>query len=677
MTGRSEAVERARELRRLIRRHDHLYYVEAAPEITDFEYDRLFAELVELETEHPELRTPTSPTRRVGGRTLEGLQEVSHASPMLSLDNSYSKDELAAWYDRARRELGRDPGDLAVELKIDGVSISLIYEHGGLVRAATRGDGLVGDDVTDNVRTIRSLPMVLDDAPSSLEVRGEVYMSRSGFAELNASRRAAGETEFANPRNATAGSIRLLDSRAAARRRLSVWCYQVAAAAGRHPESHVADLEWMSDLGLPVSPHRARCRDLSEVEAFIDRWEEERHRLDFDTDGIVVKLDTAAERVALGATARAVRWAVAYKFPPEGRTTVVRDVVVQVGRTGVLTPVADLEPVAVAGSTVSRATLHNFDEVRRLGLMIGDTVWVTKGGEVIPKVVGVVTAERPANAVAVAVPERCPSCGTQVERLTDQVALRCPNPECPAAAAARLRHFCSRGAMEIEGLGDKTLDQLTTGGLVTDEASLWDLDPVALAQLPGWGERSAGKLMAELEQAKARPFHRLLYALGIPGIGEGVARRLARRFPSFGRLASADRDEIEAIDGIGPALSASLTAWLADDRNRRLVERLRTRGIDPVEPQAGSSRGGSDALADTVFVVTGTLSRSRRVVKERLEALGARVVGSVSGATTHLLAGENAGGKLDRARAHGVEVLDEDALDELIAAKGGQRLWPT
>lgn len=665
---------RVDELHRLLRRHDHLYYVLAAPEISDFEYDQLFKELQGLEEAHPELRSPDSPTQRVGGRPLDGLEQVAHAHPMLSLDNSYSKDELRAWYARAARELGREPGNLAAELKIDGVSISLIYEDGRLERAVTRGDGSLGDDVTANARTIRGLPLVLEGAPSLLEVRGEVYMARSTFDALNRIRSEAGEPEFANPRNATAGSIRLLDSREAARRRLSVWCYQLARAANHETTGHIEDLRWLTELGMPVSPHVESCANLVEVESFIDRWEEGRKELDFDTDGIVVKLDAAAERAALGATARAVRWAVAYKFPPEGRTTVVRDVVVQVGRTGVLTPVADLEPVALSGSTVSRATLHNFDEVERLDLRIGDTVWVTKGGEVIPKVVGVVSSERPADAEAVAVPTLCPSCATPVVREEGEVALRCPNLGCPAVVAARLRHFTSRGAMEIEGLGGKKLDQLVAAGLVTDEASLWDLDAEILAELPRWQETSANKLVAELETARSRPLHRLLFALGIPGIGERVAKQLAHRFPTLAFLAAAASAEMESIGGVGPSLSNSVTAWFTDDRNRALIDRLRARGIDPED--LGAENSGARPLAGMTFVVTGTLSRSRREVQARLEALGAKVAGSVSSNTTHLLAGGGAGGKLAKARTLGVEVVDEDMLDELLEENGGDPLWP-
>jgi DNA ligase (NAD+) len=672
--GASDPGARVEELRRLIRHHDRLYYRDATPEITDYEYDLLFAELRDLEEAHVELRSPTSPTQRVGGQPLDGLDQLRHRTPMLSLDNSYSMDELRAWYGRAERELGRRPGDLAAELKIDGVSISLIYENGGLVRAVTRGDGTIGDDVTANAKTIRGLPLALGGAPSELEVRGEVYMARSTFADLNRQRRESGEAEFANPRNAAAGAIRLLDSREAARRRLAVWIYQLGSAAGREPGSHIDDLQWLATLGLPVSPHIERCADLTQAEHFINRWEEDRKTLDFDTDGIVVKLDRARERAAMGATARAVRWAVAYKFPPEGRTTVVRDVVVQVGRTGVLTPVAELEPVALSGSTVSRATLHNFDEVARLGLMVGDTVWVTKGGEVIPKVVGVVSSKRPSDAEPIPAPTACPSCAAPVVREAGEVALRCPNPRCPDVIAAKLRHFASRGAMEIEGLGGKKLDQLVAAGLVTDEASLWDLEYDALFSLPGWKEKSARKLLDELEQAKARPLHRLLFALGVPGVGERVANQLARRFPSLDDLAGASAEDLESIDGVGPSLSASLRRWFADGENRSLIERLRTHGIDPREAVAEDR--GARPLDGTIFVVSGSLSRSRRETRDRLEALGAKVAGSVSGKTTHLLAGPGAGSKLVKARELGIVIVDEGALEQLLQQSGGEKLWP-
>ncbi len=665
---RDSLARRAEELRHLIRYHDHRYYVLAAPEITDFEYDQLFAELKEIEERRPELAIPSSPTRRVGGEPLEGLDQVEHAVPMLSLDNSYSRDELHSWHDRVSRELGYPPGALAAELKIDGVSISLVYIDGKLERAVTRGDGQVGDDVTANARTIRQLPLQVDGFPEMVEVRGEVYLARSVFDHLNRVRRAEGEREFANPRNAAAGAIRLLDPREASRRRLGVWCYQLARADGHERDSHVAALEWLGDLGFPVSPGLELCSGIAEVEAFIDRWEARRKDLDNDTDGIVIKVDRESERAALGSTARSVRWAVAYKFPPEGRTTTLQDILVQVGRTGVLTPVAVLEPVSIAGSTVSRATLHNFDEVARLDARVGDTVWVTKGGEVIPKVVGVVHSKRLPGSEPFVTPSVCPVCATPVERQLEEVALRCPNGRCPAVVGARLRHFVSRGAMEIEGLGGRSLEQLAAAGLVTDEASLWDLESETLAELPGWGEVSAAHLIGELEEARARPLNRLLFALGIPHVGERAAKILAERFGSIDGLIAAEREELEALDGIGPVIAASVTNWFLEGRNLTIVRRLAERGVNPREQVDHDS--AAKVLSGLTFVITGSLSRPRRDLKETLENLGAKVAGSVSGKTSYLVAGKDSGAKLARARELGVEVLDEAGLMKLIGSPG-------
>jgi DNA ligase (NAD+) len=665
---RKSVERRVEELRELVRYHDHRYYVLADPEISDYEYDELFAELKRLEERFPTLQSPTSPTQRVGGEPLSGLQQVEHALPMLSLENSYSRDELHAWHARVCRELGHEPRGLAVELKIDGVSISLIYEDGRLERAVTRGDGTIGDDVTANARTIRQLPLEVEALPSLAEIRGEVYLARSVLESLNRERRESGLREFANPRNAAAGAIRLLDAREASRRRLGLWCYQLARCEGFAEDSHVASLEWLSRLGFPISPGLALCTDLAAVEDFISTWEQRRHDLDYDTDGIVVKLDSRAERDALGSTARSVRWAVAYKFPPQGRTTKLLDVVVQVGRTGVLTPVAVLDPVEIAGSTVSRATLHNFDEVMRLDVRVGDTVWITKGGEVIPKVVGVVSSKRLPDAEPIAAPKACPVCGTGVVRELEEVALRCPNPECPAVLGARLRHFVTRGAMEIEGLGDRLLEQLLEAGLVTDEASLWDLEAGELVELPGWGKVSAEKLVTELEKARKRPLHRLLFALGIPHVGERAAKFLARRFGSIEALAGAEPTALEEIDGVGPVIAAAVTQWFGDPRNRRLVTRLRDRGIDPREET--DSKGGDTALAGLTFVITGTMSRPRRELKEELERRGATVAGSVSRNTSYLVAGEKAGSKLDRARDLGVEIIDENELEKLLGAQG-------
>lgn len=663
-----DIVERVERLRTEIRRHDSLYYDKAEPVISDFEYDQLFAELREIEAAHPELMSEDSPTLRVGGLPLEGLEQVEHAVPMLSLDNTYSVAELGAWHDRVSRALGHEPRGLTAELKIDGVSISLVYHERRLVRAVTRGDGRVGDDVTANARTIRSLPLVLNEGPARMEIRGEVYMPRSVFALLNRERRARGEAEFANPRNATAGSIRLLDSREAAARRLAVWCYQLVQAEGHEGTSHVDDLQFLEKLGFPVSPGYSRCQDLGEVEALIERWSDERSSFDFETDGAVVKVDRLEERETLGATARAARWAVAFKYPPEGRQTTIRDIVVQVGRTGVLTPVAELEPVLIAGSTVARATLHNFDEVERLDVRRGDTVWVAKGGEVIPKVVGVVSTERPEDATPVVRPERCPSCNSEVKRVDDEVAIRCDNPVCPAVFGARLRHFVSRGAMEIEGLGEQSLHLLTAEGLVTDVASLWDLKHDMLAGLPGWGDLSAANLVQQIDAARNRSLRRLIFALGIPHVGERAAGLLSRRFGTLGHLERAQAEDLEAIDGIGPVIAASVVGWFMESANTRLIGRLVEHGVNPEEDADLSD--GQGALEGLTFVITGTLSKSRREFKAYLEGLGATVAGSVSGKTSFLLAGEDAGSKIEKARKLGVNVVDEQGLQLLIDGGG-------
>jgi DNA ligase (NAD+) len=668
------AARRIDELRRLIRRHDRLYYGLAAPEISDYEYDQLFAELKRLEEEHPELLTPTSPTQRVGGEPVEGLRPAEHRTPMLSLDNSYSLTELRSWYDRVSRELGRPPRALAAELKIDGVSMSLIYRDGRLTSAVTRGDGLVGDDVTVAARTVRGLPLELDDAPSLLEVRGEVHMPRTVFDDLNRQRREAGEIEFANPRNAAAGAIRLLDSRETARRKLSLWAYQVVEAEAWDLHSHVESLQLISRMGFPVSPGLTKCADLDEAEAFIEDAGQRRHELDFDIDGVVLKLDRLDEQRSVGSTSRAVRWAVAFKFPPEGVATVLEDIIIQVGRTGVLTPVAVLAPVKIAGSTVSRATLHNFEELERLGVRVGDTVVVAKGGDVIPRVDGVVLSERPADAEPFPIPRRCPACSTRVEREPGEVALRCPNPACPAVVASRMRHFVSRRAMDVEGLGGKLLDQLAGAGLITDPASLWDLEAEALEELPGWGERSAAKLIEELERARSAPLHRLIFGLGIPHVGERSARLLANRFGSLDSLSAASADQLEEVDGVGPVVAAAVNAWIGDPGTRQLLARLKERGVDPSE-QAPESQPDGDSLAGLTFVITGTLREPRPAIRERLEAMGAKVTGSVSSKTSYVVAGSEAGSKLARADELGIEVLDEDGLERLVLGRTGRSFW--
>ncbi len=666
----SGPAQRVEELRREIRRHEYLYYVLAKPEISDFEFDQLMAELARLEAEHPELVTPDSPTQRVGGQPLPGLAQVEHSVPMMSLDNSYDDKDLAEWWGRAVRGLGREPDGMVAELKIDGVSLALIYEDGELVRAVTRGNGRVGDDVTANARTIRLLPTRLKGAPALAEVRGEVFMPREAFRAVNRARREEGEEEFANPRNAAAGSLRLLDPRLCARRRLAFVAYQLARCEGWQPQRHAQVLEVLTQWGLPVNPGWRRCRTLADVHQFIREWGAARTGLPFEIDGVVVKLDVLAEQEALGATSKFPRWAVAYKYPPEGVTTRVKGITIQLGRTGALTPVAELEPVRLAGTTVARATLHNADEVARLDVRVGDEVWVAKGGDVIPKVVAVNRSRRPAQAPEFRMPTVCPVCATPVEREEGEVVVRCPNRHCPGVRRQQLRHFVSRAGMDIEGLGQRLIDQLLAEGLITDAASLWDLDPQSLAQLPGWGEVSAANLLAELEQARRRPLWRVLAALGIRHVGERAARALASRFTSLHALAKASIEELAEVPGIGPVIAKSVVDYLRDQENARLLERLRERGVDPQESPPASGATSYAPLAGLTFVLTGTLSRPREAVARLLEEAGGKVTDNVSRRTSFVVRGEQPGSKVVRAQQLGVPVLDEAGFVDLLHDKG-------
>ncbi len=666
---RDGAKERAEELRREIRRHEHLYYVLAKPEISDLAFDRLMSELRALEEAHPELATPDSPTQRVGGAPLDSLRQVRHAAPMLSLDNSYNEDELGEWLGRVRRGLGRAPAGLVAELKIDGVSLSLTYGNGVLERAVTRGNGEIGDEVTANARTIRSLPLLLPERTPMVEVRGEVYLPHEVFRALNRARREEGEEPFANPRNAAAGAVRLLDPRECGKRRLAFFAYQIPRSDGVAFARHSEALERLAGWGFAVNPGWRRCRDLDDVHAFIQEWGRRRAGLGFDIDGVVVKVDDLEEQRALGATSKFPRWAVACKYPPEGERTRVRGIVVQVGRTGALTPVADLEPVALAGSTVSRATLHNADEVARLDVRVGDAVWVAKGGDVIPTVVAVDPSARPAGTEPFRMPERCPVCSTPVLREPGEVVIRCPNRRCPAVLRQRLFHFVSRAGMDVEGLGRRFIEQLLDAGMLGDPASLWALDAERLSALPQWGEKSAANLLAEIAAARTRPLWRLLVALGIRHVGEKAAKVLAARFGSLDALGRATVEELEQAEGVGPTISASVVEFFADDENRDLVRRLRDAGVDPREEpvaQAAAVR----PLSGLAFVLTGTLSRPREQVAALLEEAGARVVESVSRRTSYVVAGADPGSKLEKARALGVAVLDEDALGALLAEKG-------
>ena len=671
----SSSAARAQQLREEIRHHEHAYYVEASPEISDRDFDALMSELVQLEADHPELRTPDSPTQRVGGEPLEGFESVEHDPPMQSLDNAYGEDELDEWMQRQLRRLesegGLDPEldgvDLVAELKVDGVSMSILYEDGVLVRAATRGNGRVGDDVTENVRTIRTLPLRLKGtAPERLLVRAEVFMPRSVFAELNEERRKADEPLYVNPRNTTAGTVRLLDSREVARRRLSAIVFD--AAVPELGKTHWDSLAALGELGLPVHDSRALCADLNEVKQFLGKWREERGDLDFDTDGVVLKVNSRSLRDILGSTSKAPRWAIAYKFDAEQAITTVNEIRAQVGRTGAVTPVAELAPVFVGGTTVARATLHNYEDLARKDVRTGDTVVIEKGGDIIPKVVRVELDARPEDSVAFEPPKRCPVCDHGLQRFEGEVALRCVNSACPAIVGESIRHFVGRSAMAIEGLGTKLIDQLLDEDLIRDVTSLYELRTEDLAALEGWGATSANKLQGELEKSKSRGLAPLLFALGIRFIGERVAGILATHFGSMDALMEADAEALEKVPEIGPKVAASLRAYCDDDENRARIERLRSFGLDFTAPQAEASVDAR--LEGKTVVLTGTLSTmTRREAKAELEALGARVSGSVSKNTDLLVAGESAGSKLSKAEKLGVEIWDEQRLGAFLAGE--------
>jgi len=659
------AARRAAELREQILHHEDLYYRLGKPEISDREFDALMAELVELESAHPGLATADSPTQRVGGAPLEGFEQVRHVPPMQSLDNTYSLDEVRDWIGRLRRLEPDAELRYVAELKIDGVSISLLYEDGLLVRGATRGNGVVGDDVTTNLRTIHALPLRLKGkAPARLLVRGEVYMPRSVFARLNRRREEEGEPLFVNPRNATAGSIRMLDSRAVAARHLSALVYQIADGMKRE-HSHAEMLAELAGWGFPVHDGWRECADVDQIERFVADWKARRLQLDFETDGVVIKVDDLELRERLGSTAKSPRWAVAYKYEPERAATRVQDILVQVGRTGVLTPVADLEPVFVGGTTVRRATLHNYEDLARKDVRVGDTVWIERAGDVIPKVVEVDLDRRPPKAPPFEMPSRCPECGEKVVRLEGEVAWRCVNPVCPAVVAESIRHFVGRNAMDIEGLGDERIEQLLREKKIHDYPDLYGLRAEDLVDLPGWGEKSAEKLLASIEASRHRDLHRLLFAIGVRWVGERVAKLLARHFGSLEALQSASEEELVAVTEVGPKVAAAIRSFFADARQRHRLESLAASGVRPPKIERVQEER---PLAGKTVVLTGRLDTlSREAATERLEALGARVASSVSKKTDYVVAGEEAGSKRDKAEALGVPVRDEAWLERVLS----------
>lgn len=685
-----QPAERISALRGEIRRHEERYYVDAAPEITDGEFDALMAELRALEAAHPELVTTDSPTQRVGGRIADGFASVRHAEPMLSLDNAYDEADLRAFDERVRKGLELTEADGPVrytaELKVDGLSIALRYERGALVRAATRGDGETGEEVTPNVRTIRALPLTLPGIhPGVIEVRGEVYLPRASFERINRQRSEAGEPLFANPRNAAAGTLRTLDPGLVSRRALGAWVYQVVVVEpdGQPlPDSHDAQLRLLETWGLPVEANRRVCVGIEAVLQFCADWQEARRALDFETDGVVVKVDHLPDRDRLGTTSKFPRWAIAFKFPAEQRTTRLNAIQVEVGRTGAITPYAELEPVVVAGSTVSFATLHNADDVARKDIRAGDWVVVEKAGDVIPRVVGPVLSRRPESAVPWQMPTHCPRCASRLVKEPDEAVWRCENASCPARLRRGLEHFASRAAMNIEGLGEALVDQLVTRGLVQDYADIYALDAGTLAALESqsqkadgtaivrkFGQKSADKLVAQIERSKTNELWRLLFGLGIRHIGERSAQVLASAFGSIDAMAAATPGQLEATPEIGPVLAASVHAWFAEPGNRALIERLRAAGVRMEVPEAErAAQALPGPLAGRTYVITGTLTGfSRDEATAALERLGARVSGSVSKKTTAVVAGAEAGSKLDKAQALGVPVLDEAAFVALLA----------
>jgi DNA ligase (NAD+) len=655
-------------LREEIRGHDYLYYVLNQPKISDRQYDKLFAELKKLEEANPQFITGDSPTQRVSERPLEGFVNVRHAVPMLSMDNTYNADELKAFDERVTKQLGSKDYDYVVELKIDGVAISLRYEEGALVTAATRGDGEVGDDVTANVRTIKAVPLTLlgrDTIPAVLEVRGEVYMPTSAFAELNKLRAEAGEPAFANPRNAAAGSLKLLDSRITAARNLSFFAYATGEISEPLAENHYQTLQRFKKLGLPVNPNIQRARDIDEVIDICFSWSEKRLKLGYLIDGMVIKISRFEQREILGATGRAPRWCISYKFAAEQAETIVESIDVQVGKSGILTPVANLRPVQLAGTTVKRASLHNFDELNRLGVRCGDTVVVEKAGEIIPQVIEVKKELRPAGTKPFKIPQKCPNCGSAVAKDEDGVYIRCLNPNCQGQLKERLKYFAGRGQMDIENLGTALIEQLTETGLVKNFADLYKLQKSELANLERMAEKSAGNVIDAIEASKTRPLWRFIAALGIRHIGGQSAQILAEHFGSLDALMNATQEELAEIDQIGPTMAESVYEYFRDTRNREVIAQLLAAGITPQQPKARPQRKGK--LQGKTIVVTGTLENfTRQQIEQAIRQAGAKTSSSVSKKTDFVLAGENPGSKLDKAKELGVEVINEKEFRELL-----------
>jgi DNA ligase (NAD+) len=667
MSAKSSDIEKEIEsLREEIRAHDHRYYVLNDPSIPDREYDRLMARLSDLERARPEFVTPDSPTQRVSGSPAKEFPTVVHEVPMLSLSNTYSTDELKDFEIRIGNALPDEPVEYVAELKFDGIAVSLVYENGRLVRGATRGDGERGDEITENLRTVHSIPLRLfpgDGLPSDVEVRGEVYIPKAGFEKMNREQEKMDEKPFANPRNAAGGTLKLQDPKMVARRPLRFTAYaliprrRTAAAVPTQLDA----LHALRDLGLPVSRHAALCKSMWEVVEFCGEWEDKRDSLPFEIDGVVVKVNSISQQDRLGVTAKSPRWAVAYKFKARQAATVLRKIHFQVGRTGTLTPVAELAPVFLAGSTISRATLHNEEEIRRKDIREGDTVLIEKGGDVIPKIAGVVTAKRPAGSRPFEMPGDCPVCGSPVSRSEDEVAVRCENVACPAQVHRRIAHFASRGAMDIDGLGDAVVRLLLENLQVKDYGDLYSLKAEKLAGLERMGEKSAGNLVEAVGKSKQRPLDRVLFALGIRHVGTNVASILTDRFGSVEALRSASAEELSAVEGIGPVIAESVVQFFSRKSNLKVVEKLRNAGVRMEQDRKKPAESG--AFEGKTFVLTGALQRfTREEATQRIEAEGGAVTGSVSRNTDYVLVGVEPGSKYRKALDLGIEIMDEDTF---------------
>ncbi len=660
-----EAKKRIEELRNRINYHNYRYYILADPEISDEKYDELYRELVSLEEQFPQLITPDSPTQKVGGEPLKEFKSVRHELPMLSLDNTYNFDEIREFDRRIKELLGvNEDIEYTVEPKIDGVAVRVVYEKGVLKLGATRGNGIVGDDITENIKTIKRLPLKLLDATIDIDVRGEVFMDRNTFLELNEIREESGEKPFANPRNAAAGSLKLLDPKEVAKRNLDLFIHSVSRQIFPDISTHFDTLKRLRKLGLPVIENNALATGINEVIDAINSWDKLREEQRYMTDGMVIKVNRLDFHDKLGNTAKAPRWAIAYKFKAKQARTELKDVIFQVGRTGIVTPVAILKPVFLAGSTISRTTLHNMDEIKRLGIKIGDTVVVEKGGDVIPKIVGYESSYRKGNEKEILPPKICPVCESKLVKLPDEVAIRCININCPAQIKRRIEHFAERNAMDIRGLGEELISKLVDTGFVKDIASIYTLKPEELMSIERMGKKSSENLIAAIEKSKDRDYFRVLYALGIRYVGINTAKILAKKYRNIDELAEAKSDDLASIEGVGPKIAESITDFFNTARNRDLIEKLKNFGV---RMESEKMESGPKPLKGLKIVVTGSLKNySRQEIKDLIESMGGHSTESVSKATDYVIVGENPGSKYEKALKLNIKTISEEEFEKLI-----------